>query len=48
MSLFLADCGAVTDAGLEKLAAGCPRLADVNLEWCFKVTDAGLALFRKE
>jgi F-box/leucine-rich repeat protein 2/20 len=32
----------VTDAGLEKIAAGCPRLSSLGLAYCSIVTDAGL------
>jgi hypothetical protein len=36
-------CNNVTDAGLEKIAAGCPSLASLDLTDCSNVTDAGLA-----
>ena len=41
--LDLANCKTLTDAGLEKIAAGCPQLASLNLH-CYgsEVTDAGL------
>ena len=32
----------VTEAGLEKIAAGCSHLATLGLTWCQNVTDAGL------
>jgi hypothetical protein len=35
----------VTDAGLEKIAAGCPSLTSLNLAYCSSVTDAGPTLF---
>ena len=36
----------MTDAGLEKLAAGCPQLASLKLSGGGKVTAAGKALFK--
>ena len=35
-------CESVTDAGLEKIAVGCPNLRHLNLRFCGNVTDAGL------
>jgi hypothetical protein len=32
----------VTDAGLDKVASGCPNLSSLNLSYCEKVTDAGI------
>jgi putative IMPACT (imprinted ancient) family translation regulator len=41
-SLDLSNCENVSDAGIEKVAAGCPILASLNLCDCENVTDAGL------
>ena len=39
----LGELDLITDTGLRKLAKGCPRLEDVNLEGCTKITDVGIA-----
>ena len=44
-TLNLTYCRNVTDAGLAKVAAGCPLLATLILHNCTSVTDAGTALF---
>jgi F-box/leucine-rich repeat protein 2/20 len=41
-SLNLSECFIVTDAGLEKIVAGCPSLTSLNINGCEQVTDAGL------
>jgi F-box/leucine-rich repeat protein 2/20 len=41
-SLNVQGCRNVTDAWLEKVAAGCPNLTSLNLQGCRNVTDAGL------
>ena len=41
--LSISHCGAVTDAGIAGLAAGCPRLESLHMDELSKVTDAGMA-----
>ena len=40
--ILMQGCDAVTDVGLQWLAAGCKLLEELNLSGCKKITDAGL------
>ncbi|KAL1546207.1 F-box/LRR-repeat protein 3-like [Salvia divinorum] len=46
--LNLDKCLNITDAGLAKVAAGCPELDSLSLKWCFDVTDIGIQLLSKK
>ncbi|XP_068144110.1 uncharacterized protein [Drosophila tropicalis] len=38
-SFHLSDCQHVNDAGLLHLVNGCPKLREINLSYCYKITD---------
>ncbi|XP_057792263.1 F-box/LRR-repeat protein 3 [Salvia miltiorrhiza] len=42
--LNLDKCLNISDAGLAKVAVGCPELRSLSLRWCFGVTDIGIQL----
>jgi hypothetical protein len=40
-------CKIITDAGLEKVAAGCSKSTSINLDHCMIVTNVGLKIVAK-
>ena len=42
LHLDLSECSSIDDSGIQAIAAACPTLGTIRLNWCWEVTDVGL------
>lgn len=42
LHLDLSECSRIDDSGIQAIAAACPTLGTIRLNWCWEVTDVGL------